>query len=149
VKYRSRVIIRCSIQLGLVPKAKRQITIDVSVRQFPQTCGLQLTDQYFTDAREMSTGVNEDELTEVNAIVLKYNDLRLSNSIASDPHSECQTAHKAFRLLESWRWVQTEDWDLEGRCRNDDSQNLRNTPACMEACAMAGESSTLGDKGFK
>lgn len=78
-----------------------------------------MTNQYFTDTRETSKGVTEDELTDFNAIVLKYNDLRLSNSMASDPHSECQTAHKAFRLLDSRRWEQTEDWNLEGRCGND------------------------------
>jgi hypothetical protein len=83
-----------------------------------------LTDQYFTDAREKITVATGDQLTAVNAIVLKYNDLRLSNSIASDPHSECQTAHKAFRLLDLWRWEQTEDWNLEGRCGNDELSEL-------------------------
>jgi hypothetical protein len=124
VKYRSRVFIKCSIQLGLIPKAKRQITTIVSVRRLSLLYGLQLTNQYFTDTRETSKGVAEDELTDFNAIVLKYNDLRLSNSMASDPHSECQAAHKAFRLLNSRRWEQTEDWNSEGRCGNDQLSEL-------------------------
>lgn len=32
--------------------------------------------------------------------------------------------HKAFRLLDLWRWEQTEDWNLEGRCGSDELSEL-------------------------